>query len=152
MKTLFTLLFSLTFSFIYCQASFTGYLVDKKENKLKDVTVNLYEGNTQLKSDKYSKKFDFNLELEKYYTVEIIKEGYTPKKIAISTIGGDKAAEPFMFVMEMIEEGKLSENFDVEYPSALIHYKNDEGVYNFDVDYAQNVKKEMKLATNKKID
>ena len=152
MKTLLTSLLLLIFSLSFSQVSFTGYLTDKSENKLKDVTVNLYEGNTKLKTEKCSKKFEYSLALEKYYTVEIIKDGFISKKIAISTINGDKSAEPFLFVVEMAEDGDVNENFDTEYPSALIHYKKDAGVFNFDVAYAKNVKKELKLATNKGID
>lgn len=152
MKTLFTILLAFTFSIAYCQVSFTGYLVDKAETKLKNVTVNLYEGNTKLKTENCSKKFEYTLVLEKYYTIEIIKDGFISKKIAISTIKGDKGAEPFMFVLEIAEVGDVNENFDTEYPSALIHYKKDAGVFDFDVAYAKNVKKELKLATNKAID
>jgi hypothetical protein len=134
------------------QVSFTGYLVDTEEQKLKDVEVNLYKGNEKLSSKKWSKKFDYDLELETYYTLELVKVGFIAKRIAISTFQGDKGAEPFLFVMELVAKIDGVEGLDEDYPSALIKYKKDEGSFNFDVKYAKNLKKEEKLAKKKKRD
>ena len=41
------------------------------------------------------------------------------------------------------------EGVDEDYPSALIKYKKDEGTFNFDVNYAKNIKKEEKAARKK---
>jgi hypothetical protein len=132
----------------FSQVLFTGYLVNEDNAKMKDVTVSLYSGNEKISSEKWSKKFDYNLELQKYYTLELQKEGYLAKRIAISTFEGDKGAEPFMFVMELVEakEGREGDDF----PSALIKYEKDEGSFNFDVKYSKSVKKEQKLATKGK--
>ena len=134
---------------IYSQVSFTGYLVDADEKKLKDVEVNLYKGNEKMSTKKWSKKFDYNLELETYYTLELVKVGFILKRIAISTFEGDKGAEPFLFVMELIAEKDGIKGMDEDYPSALIEYKKDEGSFNFDVNYSKNLKKEEKLARKK---
>ncbi len=135
---------------ISAQVSFTGYLVDVDEKKLKDVEVNLYQGNEKLSSKKWSKSFDYDLKLETYYTLELVKEGFIPKRIAISTFEGDKGAEPFLFVMELVAEKDGIEGLDEDYPSALIQYKKDEGSFDFDVKYAKNLKKEQKEAAKKK--
>jgi hypothetical protein len=132
------------------QVSFTGYLVDAEEQKLKNVEVILYKGNEKLSSKKWSKKFDYDLDLETYYTLELVKEGFIAKRIAISTFQGDKGAEPFLFVMELVANKDRVEGLDEDYPSALIKYKKDEGSFNFDVKYAKNLKKEEKLAKKKK--
>lgn len=137
---------------MFAQVEFTGYLVDTEDQKLKDVEVNLFKGNEKLSSKKWSKKFDYNLELETYYTLELVKEGFIAKRIAISTFQGDKGAEPFLFVMELVANTDGIEGVDEDYPSALIKYKKDEGSFNFDVKYAKNLKKEEKEAKKKKVE
>ena len=136
-------------SSVFSQVSFTGYLVDADDKKLKDVEVNLYKGNEKISTKKWSKKFEYNLELEQYFTLELVKEGFIAKRIAISTFKGDKGAEPFLFVMQLVETKDRIEGVDEDYPSALIKYKKDEGTFNFDVNYAKNIKKEEKAARKK---
>ena len=137
-------------SSLSAQVSFTGYLVDREDKKLKNVEVNLYEGNEKLSTKNWSKSFDYDLKLETYYTLELVKEGFMPKRIAISTFEGDKGAEPFLFVMELVSQKDIVKGMDEDYPSALIEYKKDEGSFNFDVKYAKNLKKEEKEAKKKK--
>ena len=146
MKTIAVLLLTFILSPVYAQVSFTGYLVNSDDDKLKDVTVILYSNNEIVSTQKWSKKFDYNLQLEKYYTLELVKEDFLTKKIAISTFGGDKDVEPFMFVIELKVAMNGEEGDD--FPSALIKYKKGEGSFNFDVKYAKNLKKEQKLAKN----
>ena len=105
------------------QVTFTGYLVDSDNKKMKDVDINLFKENEKVSTKKWSKKFEYNLALEEHYTLELIKEGFQPKRIAISTFEGRKSTE-FMFVMELmkIKEGEEEDDF----PSALIEYKKEE--------------------------
>lgn len=131
------------------QSKFVGYMVDNEENKLKDVSITLYNGNVEISTKRFSKSFEFDLKLEAYYTLELSKEGFVSKKIAISTFEGDKTAEPFMFVMQLEGAVEGQEHEDGDFPSALIKYKRDEGVYNFDVDYAKNLKRAAKEAKKK---
>lgn len=142
MKTLLTLLFALMMFTGYAQVNFTGYLMDEEEQKIKNVTINLYSGNEVISSSNWSKKFEYDLELNKYYTLELVKNGYATKRIAISTFEGDKGAEPFLFVMELTKM-KDGEEID-DFPSALIKYEKDEGNFDFDVKYAKNLKKNKK--------
>ena len=142
MKTLFTILLVSFFFSANAQVSFMGYLVDVDEKGLRDVSVSLYQENEKISTKKWSKKFEYDLELEKYYTLELQKEGFEVKRIAISTFEGDKGAEPFLFVMELIEAKEGEEGDD--FPSALIEYKKDEGAFSFDVKYAKDSKKKAK--------
>lgn len=137
-------------NFAFTQVTFTGYLMGVNDAKLKDVTVNLYKGNEKISTKKWSKKFNYDLDLETYYTLELVKEGFIPKRIAISTFQGDKGAEPFSFVMELIAKKDALEGMDEDYPSALIKYKKDEGTFNFDVKYDKDLKKKEKEAGKKK--
>lgn len=142
MKPFFTILLFLICISFQAQVSFLGYLVDEDNAKMKNVTVNLYQGNDKISTKIWSKKFEYDLELDKYYTLELIKDGFETKRIAISTFEGDKGAEPFLFVMEL-KEAKKGEEPD-DFPSALIEYKKDEGSFSFDVKYAKDVKKKSK--------
>ena len=142
MKALLTLVLSLFMLTASAQVNFTGYLMDEDEKRMKDVIINLYSGNQKISTMKWSKKFEYDLELNKYYTLELVKVGFAVKRIAISTFEGDKGAEPFLFVMELKKtiEGEEVDDF----PSALIKYEKDEGAFDFDVKYAKNLKKNKK--------
>ncbi|TXB65767.1 hypothetical protein FRY74_04160 [Vicingus serpentipes] len=145
------LLFTYLFIFpmlIFSQVNFTGYLVDEENNKMRDVTINLYEDNNLVSSDKWAKKFSYDLELEKYYTLELIKEGFIPKRVAISTFEGDKGADPFMFVMELLKKREGVDESDLDFPSALIEYKKSKGSFNFNVPYSKSIKKEQSEVLN----
>jgi hypothetical protein len=141
--------FLLFINCVFSQVNFTGYMVNKDNKKLRDVKINLYEGNEMLSSKKWSKKFDYNLKLETYYTLELEKNGFISKKIAISTFEGDKGAEPFMFIMELVEEIDVKNSIDSDFPSALIEYKKDEGSFDFDEKYAKDLKRKQKEALKK---
>jgi len=134
----------------FSQVNFMGYLVSKDNKKIKDVVVNLYKGNEQISSKIWSNKFDYDLDLETYYTLELMKEGFVPKRIAISTFEGDKGAEPFLFVMELIAEKDATEGVDSDFPAVIIEYKKDEGTFDFDEEYAKFLKKEQKDAKKEK--
>tara|TARA_R110001592_G_scaffold208843_2_gene459895 strand:- start:8892 stop:9350 length:459 start_codon:yes stop_codon:yes gene_type:complete len=134
---------------LFSQVNFTGYLVDEESNKMRDVTINLYEENNLVSSTKWAKKFSYDLDLEKYYTLELVKEGFIPKKIAISTFEGDKGAEPFMFVMELLKKREGVDESDLDFPSALIEYKKNKGSFNFNVPYSKSIKKEQEQAFKK---
>jgi hypothetical protein len=149
-RTLLISVFIFLYSFVYSQVTFSGYLVDEENKKMKDVLVNLYEGNVKVSTKKWSKKFEYDLKLETYYTLELIKEGFIPKRIAISTFEGDKGADPFMFVMELVKERKGVDNSDLDFPTAIIEYKKNKGEFNFNVAYSKSVKKEQKEALKKK--
>lgn len=145
------LLFAYLFIFpilIFSQVNFTGYLVDEENNRMRDVTINLYEDNNLVSSDKWAKKFTYDLELEKYYTLELIKEGFIPKRVAISTFEGDKGADPFMFVMELLKKREGVDESDLDFPSALIEYKKSKGSFNFNVPYSKSIKKEQSEVLN----
>ena len=145
------LLFAYLFIFpiiIFSQVNFTGYLVDEENNRMRDVTINLYEENNLVSTQKWAKRFSYDLELEKYYTLELIKEGFIPKRVAISTFEGDKGADPFMFVMELLKKREGVDESDLDFPSALIEYKKSKGSFNFNVPYSKSIKKEQSEVLN----
>jgi len=147
------LLIIILFQFInptFSQVEFMGYLMDEDSKKITNVTIKLYQQNQLIETKSYSKKFTFDLELERYYTLELFKEGFIPKRIAISTFEGSKGSEPFMFVMELLKERKGVDNSDLDFPSALIEYKKNRGEYTFNNTYSKSVKKEHAEALKQK--
>lgn len=149
MKKLLLVLLGLTsVCLLRAQVNFSGYMVDEENKSMKDVTINLYEENTLISTVSWAKKFSYDLKLQKYYTLELVKDGYLPKRIAISTFEGDKGAEPFMFVMELIKKREGIDQSDADFPSAIIEYKKNKGQFNFNVDYSKSVKKSEVEAQN----
>jgi len=123
------LMFSL---FSSSQVIFAGFIVNSEDKKMKDVAINLYEGNEIVSTEKWNKKFEYDLDLEKNYVLELKKEGFVAKRIAISTFEGDKGME---------KEKKGIDAVDTDFPSALIEYKKSQGRFTFDSKYAKNKKK-----------
>ena len=143
MKNIFVVLaFILFITNVNSQVNFSGYMVDEENKSMRDVTINLYEENVLISTVSWAKKFSYDLKLQKYYTLELVKDGFMPKRIAISTFEGDKGAEPFMFVMELVKKRKGVDDSDMDFPSALIEYKKNKGEFNFNVDYSKSIKKE----------
>lgn len=141
-----TLPFLLLSLFSFSQVTFSGFIVDKSDKKMKDVSINLYEGNEIVSKQQWSKKFKYDLDLEKYYVIELKKEGFVSKKIAISTFEGNKNAAPFMFVMEMVKEKKSGNKIDSDFPIALIEYKKSQGKFAFDSKYSRDQRKAAKIS------
>lgn len=137
---LFVTLFS--YCFTYAQVNFTGYLTDEENNKLKDVTINIYDQNELISTEIVSKKLSYDLSINSYYTLELVKDGFYTKRIAISTFGAKKTTEPFLFAVEMlmIQQGK--DNLDTDFPSALIEYQKNKQCFSYNASYAKNIKKE----------
>lgn len=153
MKKIIFLFFSLLFTqYFYAQVNFSGYLVDENNKGMKDVTINLYEENNLVSSTKWAKKFSYDLKLQSYYTLELVKDDFIPKRIAISTFEGDKGAEPFMFVMELIKKRPGVDDSEMDFPSAIIEYKKTKGEFNFNSDYSRSIKREQEAALNGVVD
>ncbi|MBV6485876.1 MAG: hypothetical protein KFKLKKLM_02486 [Flavobacteriales bacterium] len=151
-KILLTILILSSCCILKAQVNFSGYLVDEENKGMKDVTINLYEENNLVSSTKWSKKFSYDLKLQSYYTLELIKDAFIPKRIAISTFEGDKGAEPFMFVMELIKKRPGVDDSEMDFPSAIIEYKKNKGEFNFNSDYSRSIKREQEAALNGVVD
>jgi len=130
-KYILVLAFFVFVNVVCAQVNFSGYMVDEENKSMRDVTINLYEENNLISTVVWAKKFSYDL-----------KDGFMPKRIAISTFEGDKGAEPFMFVMELIKRREGVDDSELDFPSALIEYKKNKGQFNFNVDYSKSIKKE----------
>lgn len=134
MKTIVTLLFAICFAGnLFAQPLLKGIVVDENNKKLNNVEINLFEENSLIYTEFVSKKFSYNLSINKYYTIEISKEGYYTKRIIISTKASQFDVEPFECSIELvkIEEGNDEDAFD--FPVAIIEYKPYQGGFYFDI-------------------
>lgn len=134
MKTIVTLVFAICFAGnLFAQPLIKGYVVDENNKKLSNIEINIFEENSLLYTEIISKKFNYHLAINKYYTIEISKEGYYTKRIVVSTIASRFDIEPFECNIELvkIEEGKDEDEFD--FPVAIIEYKPYQGGFYFDI-------------------
>lgn len=131
MKVLFSILVIL-FSNLYLfgQIDLVAHIVDENNSKLKDIQVNIYDGNQLILSEKASKKFDFDLLANKHYTIELSKAGYYTKRIIVETNTGTlKPSEPFEFKIELIKNNPEIKENTFDFPVAVIKYKEKKGFY-----------------------
>ncbi|PKP51308.1 MAG: hypothetical protein CVT95_01180 [Bacteroidetes bacterium HGW-Bacteroidetes-12] len=126
----------------YSQINFTGYLKDEENNKLKDVTVNIYDQNELISTEIVSKKFSYDLNVNTYYTLELVKDGFFTKRISISTFGAKNSTEPFLFAVEMLVAEDKNKKLDIDFPSALIEYDKKKQIFDYNVSYTKNIKKQ----------
>lgn len=124
------------------QIEFTGYLTDQNNKKLKQVTIKLYDENEIISSNLVNNKFNYTLSANKHYTLEIEKDGFFVKRIAISTVDAQNTSEPFSFIVEMIEKNDTTDDSASDFPSAIIEYKKSKKAFDFNTTYAKSVKKE----------
>lgn len=135
MKKLFPL-FLLLFSNIYLfgQIEFISHFVDEKNEKLKDIQVVIYDGNEVILNEKSSKKISFNLLPNKYFTLELSKEGYYTKRIMIETHAGKtQPPQNFEFKIELVKISIESQEKDSDFPVGIIKYAKNKGGFHFDI-------------------
>ena len=131
----------------FSQIEFKGYIVNEKGKKLNNVEIKLYEENSLIHSDFITNKFTYNLWLNKYYTVEISKEGYLTKRIVISTLASVYDAEPFECDIELIKKSDDLDGFDFDFPVAIVEYKQYQGGFHYNIIKNNGFEKKEELIT-----
>jgi hypothetical protein len=151
MKTIFTLFTLLYFSLnSFAQdeyfASFTALIYDENGKKVKNASIKIYKENEVLVDAQTKKngKVTFEIALGAYYTLEISKDGYITKRIAIKAY--DKYAKPiydalpFKFATELIKLKKNVNLDDLEFPVAILEYDASKDEFEFVRSYTQQMK------------
>lgn len=129
MKVLFSILVILFSNYyLFGQIELIGHVVDEGNNKLKDIQVNVYDGNQLVINETASKKFDFFLSNNKHYTIELSKAGYYTKRIIVET-NTDKPTDPFEFKVELLRINDEIDETSFDFPVAIIKYKEKKGFY-----------------------
>lgn len=148
MKTIITFLAAILIAINgFGQIEFKGYIVNEKGKKLNNVEIKLYEENSLIHSDFITNKFTYNLWLNKYYTVELSKEGYLTKRIVISTLASVYDAEPFECDIELIKKSDDLDGFDFDFPVAIVEYKQYQGGFHYNIIKNNGFEKKEELIT-----
>lgn len=129
------------------QIEFKGYILNEKGKKLNNVEIKLYEENSLIHSDFITNKFAYNLWLNKYYTVELSKEGYFTKRIAISTLASVYDADPFECDIELIKKLDDIDDSNFDFPVAIVEYKQFQGGFHYNIIKNNGFEKREELIT-----
>ena len=115
------------------QVEFKGYIVNEKGKKLNNVEIKLFEENSLIHSDFITNKFAYNLWINKYYTIELSKEGYFTKRIVFSTLASVYYADPFECDIELIKKSGDIDDSDFDFPVAIVEYKQYQGGFHYNI-------------------
>lgn len=148
MKTIITFLaaFLITING-FGQIEFRGYIVNEKGKKLNNVEIKLYEDNSLIHSDYIANKFAYNLWINKYYTIELSKEGYFTKRIVFSTLASVYYADPFECDIELIKKSDDIDDSDFDFPVAIVEYNQYQGDFHYNIIKNNGFEKREELIT-----
>ncbi|MGB0882269.1 MAG: hypothetical protein ACPGSO_04905 [Vicingaceae bacterium] len=125
-----------------------GYVYEKDE-KVDGARIKLFQNNRVVQMTKTkNSKFQFILFSGMKYMVEIEKPGSVTERIQISTEAetqfGGKYLYEFRVDLMSLTKFKGVDISDLDFPTALIKYDEDEGEYAHDLAYSKQVKADLK--------
>lgn len=134
-----------------------GTALDKRtQEAINGATVILYKENEQMEWTQVSSViyhnhgFNFNLDVNEYYTIEISKPGYVSRSIGISTMIPDNVSLDelfrYEFEVELFKEKKGVDDFYMDFPVALISYDKQKDIFNNHSKYTAHIKSKIKDA------
>ncbi len=121
------------------KVTFHGEIIIANKD-LDQVTVLLYENNQIvqiLKTDKNG-VFDMDLQIGKFYTFEIIKEGYITKRVQVNTLHRNKIKEKiedFSFYCELIPYRNWIDSSQLDFPITIIQLNEKKGKFQYASSY-----------------
>lgn len=126
-----------------------GFIYNKDE-RVREAKVVLYDGNRIVETVETKKngKFLFQLNRNRDYTIEIIKDEFVTKRISISTKVpyGVGWLPDFSFDTALMKVSKFRgiDISDLDFPSALIAYDKDDNEMDFSKTYSKLYKAQVK--------
>ena len=133
-----------------------GMAINEKNEPMDEVSVKLFQENEEMECvevtcvNYHDHNFVFNLNSDKYYTIEISKPGYVTRLVAISTtLPQDVNPEPifkYAFDIMLYKEKKGVEDYYLDFPIALIGYNSKHDVFENHDAYTQHIKSKIKHA------
>jgi hypothetical protein len=153
--TLLLLLFSL--SIINAQTiqeiKIKGITTDGKSfysKRLSDVTINIYDNNNLIEKFVSNKKgkFEFEIGINSYITIEFVHEDFITKRIAFNTslpkLENEIVFDPFNFEIMMLDsKGDLSE-YELDFPVTKIEFSKEIAKYVYNQEYTEYRMEEQK--------
>lgn len=111
----------------------------------KDATIYVYLGN-ELVDTVFSTKsgrFDVELELGYKYVLELQKDGYVSKKLAVNTEVKDpfKRIPTFSFLCELIQVENEIVSLEYDFPATIIKMNEKKGKFEYSSSYTKTISK-----------
>lgn len=108
--------------------------------RLKDYEVKVYDGNSLVMNFfvPNTKGFSVSLDQEKSYTIEISKEGFFEKRIAINTLiyGTQKFQYEIAFDAEVVaKDNPFVDPYYLDFPASIIRFNSDEACFEVNEKY-----------------
>jgi hypothetical protein len=102
-----------------------GFLLDQKDKKLDKVTVSLLEDGQEIKNMETKCPFTLELQRDKYYSLVITKEGYSPAVIVIDSKVPKNHSDcnfHFEFHYNMVPADNNYNKEYIDFPAAIVKY------------------------------
>ena len=133
-------------------------LVKQGNEKIENATVSLYKANEIVKTFKTGKngKFEMELDLGAYYTIEVVKDGFITKRIGINTVSQVQYRKmdyvPYAVDISITPNNEFcGVNTDpLDFPFALVSYYHEDRMFVHNEEYTteMNELKERLLHTS----
>jgi hypothetical protein len=121
--------------------------VKNGKTKVDGATIRLYKENCIVRTYQTEKngKFEMELDLGAYYTLEVVKEGYITKRIGINTVSKVEFErmdyQPYGVDINLTsEDSYVGVNIDMlDYPFALVSYDHHDSMFVHDENYTEEM-------------
>ncbi|MDB4534135.1 hypothetical protein N9242_04615 [Vicingaceae bacterium] len=112
--------------------------------RLSDVTINIYANNNLI--DVYGSdnkgKFEFEISLNSYITIEFVQKDFITKRIAFNTalpeLENEKEFAPFDFEIMMLGSTENLSEFETDFPVTKIEFSEESGEYIYNEKYTKH--------------
>lgn len=132
----------------------SGNVTTKNNNTNDHYYVQLLTDNkvVQLAKVKNGRSFKFLLVKNRWYAIKIMKKGYAPKMISISTFlpKGKESLYRFHFDTDLIpeEEAKTLNQEALDFPIAVVSFEKEAGWFYYNEEFTANIKREIYLGNS----
>ena len=130
-----------------------GGTITHGENALEDVNLKLFKANKIIDQavSKKNGKFKFTLMSGHIYTIELTKQGYYTKRVAVNTKIPTEVDDTYKFLFDLFldaKEDKVLDKYLIDYPVVLIEYSSKKDEFTFDKDYTKSYSEELEVSKN----
>lgn len=132
----------------------SGSVESADKSGAKEITIQLIEENQVIDSIKVSQReeFGFLLERNKHFAIKVIRPGFQPRLISISTMMPDSMNEErvYRFHFDLLQQpeenvNKVQEDL-IDFPVAVICYDKGKGYFDYNDHYTNVIKEAYKKA------
>lgn len=131
-----------------------GVAVNEKNEPINGVEVKLFRKNEEMEwmevtnATHHDHNFNFVLDVNEYYTIEVSKAGYVKRLVVISTqLPVKVSSKPIFtygFEVTLFKEKKGMDDYYLDFPVALISYNKKSGVFENNYNYTHHIKGKIK--------